>query len=663
MSNAQTYTLTNDDVEVNEEGLIISCSYDFEYKFITIPDVLDGQAVTKISDAVVYDDNPPIGPFVNKEIEEVVLPSGLEYIGWNAFRDNNIRKIIIPANVETIWIQAFAENSAMDSVVFEENSKLMFVGYYAFPGMGDVEASLPLNINEGFEYWVDGKGNVLNPGDKLDSYVSYFAKVPYTLTDEDVVVEEGMIKSCSYDFSSKFIIVPEVLDGQTITAIDNSTNDNLIFSKQSVVDIELPVTLKSIGRKAFMNDFLFFFDISKYSNLESIGDYAFYSCDFNSAEIPSSVKTIGQNAFQYNYNLKSVTFQTPSHVSLIDYGAFPTLTEGLILPEPVKDGYIFEHWLDYDDNIIQAGESVSAYSNSFTAVFKMDESAYSISVTGDLSFGEIEIGSTGDASLSITNTGTNPITVNEIQIPEGYSIDWQSGTIDVNQSQNVMVTFAPTEVKNYNGDIKIMTNIESITASLAVTGAGFEKELTYPVSFSGNTDFGEVEIDQTLQTVVTITNTGEGEINISNIDLPEGFSADWTQTKILSGESKELVITFSPTDEKQYNGTVDISADVTLENTSFDVSGTGIKTTAISDGVFVACKVYPNPATNMVTIEVSEIIKRVKVFNQYGQLLLTENYKNTEKTSLNLENINQRLLYIEITTLKGNKYIEKLISK
>jgi hypothetical protein len=41
----------------------------------------------------------------------------------------------------------------------------------------------------------------------------------YTLSDDDVVVMDGIIQSCSYDFTIKDIIIPEILDGQTVKGI------------------------------------------------------------------------------------------------------------------------------------------------------------------------------------------------------------------------------------------------------------------------------------------------------------------------------------------------------------------------------------------------------------------------------------------------------------
>ena len=85
--NAQSYTLTDDDVEVTS-GIIESCSYDFAIKDIIIPDNLDGQNVIGIGDNYV---------FYSKGIASVQLPSTLETIGDWAFGNNSLTSVTFEA--------------------------------------------------------------------------------------------------------------------------------------------------------------------------------------------------------------------------------------------------------------------------------------------------------------------------------------------------------------------------------------------------------------------------------------------------------------------------------------------------------------------------------------------------------------------------------------
>ena len=52
----------------------------------------------------------------------------------------------------------------------------------------------------------------------------------YTLVDDDVVVTDGVIASCSYDFEQTDIVIPGSLDGQTVTGIEGNKRLHRRFS-------------------------------------------------------------------------------------------------------------------------------------------------------------------------------------------------------------------------------------------------------------------------------------------------------------------------------------------------------------------------------------------------------------------------------------------------
>jgi hypothetical protein len=94
----------------------------------------------------------------------------------------------------------------------------------------------------------------------------------YTLTDDDVVVENGVITSCSYNFAIKDIIIPETLDGQTVIGIADATSYlNGIFYNKGICSIKLPSTMDSIGDYSFYGNFLTTLDLSSCTALTTIG--------------------------------------------------------------------------------------------------------------------------------------------------------------------------------------------------------------------------------------------------------------------------------------------------------------------------------------------------------------------------------------------------------
>ena len=98
----------------------------------------------------------------------------------------------------------------------------------------------------------------------------------------------------------------------------------------------------------------------------------------------------------------------------------------------------------------------------------------------------------------------------------------------------------------------------------------------------GNFDFGDVPINQTKEEVFTITNRSDNVMTIDFISTPDGFDSAFSDPNaplivIEPQESTTTVITFKPTTEMTYGGTITFSNNVFQENNSISVTGNGIE--------------------------------------------------------------------------------------
>lgn len=97
--------------------------------------------------------------------------------------------------------------------------------------------------------------------------------------------------------------------------------------------------------------------------------------------------------------------------------------------------------------------------------------APAISISGNLQFGNMIVGGNMARSIVIQNTGGSPAIVNSLSLPSGYTSDWTSGTIAAGATQNVQITFAPTQVASYQGNLTLTYNTNQ-TYTAAVSGNG-----------------------------------------------------------------------------------------------------------------------------------------------------------------------------------------------
>ena len=194
-----------------------------------------------------------------------------------------------------------------------------------------------------------------------------------------------------------------------------------------------------------------------------------------------------------------------------------------------------------------------------------------IRLTGDLAFGNVAVGSSATRTLTIYNDGNSALTVSSISYPSGFSGNW-SGTIAAGGSRDVTVTFAPSAVQGYSGNLTVNSDKTSGTSTRSVSGTGVTP--TRIIRLTGDLAFGSVTAGQTATRTLTIYNDGNSALTVSSISYPSGFSGNWSGT-IAAGSSSAVTVTFSPTLVQSYSGTVTVASDKTSGDNTSAISGTG----------------------------------------------------------------------------------------
>ena len=94
-----------------------------------------------------------------------------------------------------------------------------------------------------------------------------------------------------------------------------------------------------------------------------------------------------------------------------------------------------------------------------------------IGLSGNLAFGNVTVGTTATRTLTISNSGSAPLTVSGIRYPMGFSGAW-SGVVGPGASQQVTVTFVPTASGAYGDALVVDGNYTSGTNALGLSGTG-----------------------------------------------------------------------------------------------------------------------------------------------------------------------------------------------
>lgn len=207
-----------------------------------------------------------------------------------------------------------------------------------------------------------------------------------------------------------------------------------------------------------------------------------------------------------------------------------------------------------------------------------------------VAFGEVEIGTTAEHTLTLTNTGSSALDVSLSVY--GDAFDVSTSTVSVDDTQVVDVIFAPATEGPYEGELTVIVGSETLVIPLmgdgVEEGGGTDTDDTDTNAGAGalsitpaSHDFGEVNLDDTETATFTVSNTGSEDLLISDVQTSAGV---WTTGGTLSppqvlspGSNKLLEVSFTPTAETTYSGTITlVSDDTEAPEVDIAVEGEGV---------------------------------------------------------------------------------------
>jgi len=88
--------------------------------------------------------------------------------------------------------------------------------------------------------------------------------------------------------------------------------------------------------------------------------------------------------------------------------------------------------------------------------------------------------------------------------------------------------------------------------------------------------FNKQYIGKSYTKTFKLSNTGSVKLTINDITIPDGYKVNWTSGIIESNSYKKITVTFTPTENKSYNGTLTIESDADKGKKSIKLIGEGI---------------------------------------------------------------------------------------
>ncbi len=199
-------------------------------------------------------------------------------------------------------------------------------------------------------------------------------------------------------------------------------------------------------------------------------------------------------------------------------------------------------------------------------------------------FGQVQLGSTGTQKVTLRNEGSAPLNVfsAELASPLFAITDTLPLVVDVGVDVDVTFTFKPTTAdQRVVSTVSLSTDDPAArTATIGLAGTGVT---AVAVLTPKTVAFGDVYLTEKKSITVTLTNSGSNDLTVTNAyfttAVPQAVTANFsTITKTLkAGEAASVVMTFAPTAEVDFTGSMQVVFGGDLGTTSVPVSGRGVQ--------------------------------------------------------------------------------------
>ncbi len=192
----------------------------------------------------------------------------------------------------------------------------------------------------------------------------------------------------------------------------------------------------------------------------------------------------------------------------------------------------------------------------------------------------LEVGQSKTVEIKIENTGAGPLEITGYTAPEGITMEPSTLTIAPGESKTLQITLTPTQAGTFSGKITLQHGEQSVGAlEFPFVNLTIEASQLPTISLiQENLSLGEIEMGRGVTTTFTITNTGTGPLNITDIQSDiAGIALSETQLTVPPGQSQDITVTFNPPAPGPITGTIDIiSNDPEKTSISLTITGSAI---------------------------------------------------------------------------------------
>jgi hypothetical protein len=241
-------------------------------------------------------------------------------------------------------------------------------------------------------------------------------------------------------------------------------------------------------------------------------------------------------------------------------------------------------------NVLSAQCKVRVSDASQSSIYDLSDSAFVILdnkipnilvSVNSLDFGNVYIDSTSLKQINLTNTGTADLQIQSTsfyQASSAYKVNTFNQTIKPDSTRNVSISFTPTQIVSYPDTLYVYHNATGNPSKISLSGSGID--VAKPVIKIAVTSitFDTTYVGSNNQKTLSITNEGTADLVVSSITANKAiFTSSETSFIVGAGLNHLITLTFSPTSDSGYSGTLAIQHNALGSPSLISLTGKGKK--------------------------------------------------------------------------------------
>jgi trimeric autotransporter adhesin len=196
-----------------------------------------------------------------------------------------------------------------------------------------------------------------------------------------------------------------------------------------------------------------------------------------------------------------------------------------------------------------------------------------------LDFGSVQLGSSAQLPIQVTNTSSTPAFFTGIATSGDYTATGTcptpGNTLAPSTSCTITVTFTPSQTGIRTGTVGISTSLSTLPINATLTGIGTQSHLQLtPTSLN----FGSIAVGASSSLTFTLTNTGTASLRALALSVTGDYAitVPCNLTTIAPGASCTVTVTFTPTAIGPRNSNLSITSSASTTPTLLPLNGAGV---------------------------------------------------------------------------------------